>query len=251
MQVRKPHLDQSIESPEGASAGELTGRRYSGLEPAQRAMERQRRLIAAGTEVFGTLGYAGAKIKTLCKSAGLSERYFYESFESREHLLGRVFEYLYALLREQIAAALQVPGLDLLASARAGMEAVVNFMLDDSRHARIILVEVVGVSPELEAKRHQCMSESADKSLQMLLLLSGIDPVHGQEQLTARLGPVEAVRIFECARLTAVSMVGGVNNMMLDALLSGTTHDTERISDVAFQLIYNASQGIRALAEKP
>ncbi|POH60186.1 hypothetical protein CVS28_04365 [Arthrobacter glacialis] len=214
-------------------------------------MERHRRLVAAGVEVFGTLGYSGAKIKTLCKSAGLSERYFYESFESREHLLGTVFNYLDALLTEQIAGALQAPGMDLLASARAGMEAVVNFMLNDPRHARIMLVEVVGVSPELEAKRHQSMSDFADESLQLLLLLSGIDPVHGQEQLTARLGVVEAARIFEGARLTAVSMVGGVNNMMLDALLSGTRHDTERISDVAFQLIYNASQGVRALAEKP
>ncbi|WP_133159047.1 TetR/AcrR family transcriptional regulator [Arthrobacter glacialis] len=249
--MSRPSPELHLEPPVESSVGELLGRRYSGLESSQRAMERHRRLIAAGVEVFGTLGYSGAKIKTLCKSAGLSERYFYESFESREHLLGTVFNHLDALLTEQIAGALQAPGMDLLASARAGMEAVVNFMLNDPRHARIMLVEVVGVSPELEAKRHQSMSDFADESLQLLLLLSGIDPVHGQEQLTAKLGVVEAARIFEGARLTAVSMVGGVNNMMLDALLSGTTHDTERISDVAFQLIYNASQGVRALAEKP
>ncbi|MHA7270685.1 TetR/AcrR family transcriptional regulator [Arthrobacter sp. HLT1-20] len=249
--MSEPYPDQSMESPDGASAGELLGRRYSGLESSQRASERHRRLVAAGLDVFGTLGYQSSKIKTLCKSAGLSERYFYESFESREHLLGTVFNHLDALLTVQIADALQAPGLDLLASARAGMEAVVNFMLNDPRHARIMLVEVVGVSPGLEAKRHQSMSEFADESLQVLLLLSGIDPGRGQEQLTARLGAVEAARIFECARLTAISMVGGVNNMMLDALLGGTTHDTERISDVAFQLIYNASLGIRVLAEQP
>ena len=229
----------------------MLGRRYSGLESSERARERRRRLVEAGLDVFGTLGYAGAKIKTLCKSAGLSERYFYESFESRAHLLGAVYDHLDVLLTEQIARALRTPGLDLLASARAGMEAVVGFMLNDPRNARIMLVEIVGVSPELEAKRHQSQSEFADESLQLLLLMSGIDPVHGQEQLTARMGSVAAARIYESARLTSVSMVGGVNNMMLDALLSGTMHDTERISDVSFQLIHNASQGIRALAENP
>ncbi|MHA7306077.1 TetR/AcrR family transcriptional regulator [Arthrobacter sp. TMN-49] len=239
--------DQRLELPDKSFTGERLGRRYSGLESAERVLERQRRLVAAGIDVFGTVGYAASKVKTLCQSAGLSERYFYESFESREHLLQTVYTHLDALLTARMACAMRTPGLDLFASVRAGIDEAVAFMLGDPRHAQIILVEVVGISAGLEAKRHQTMIDFAEESMLQLLLLSGIDPEHGRAQLTARLGTAEAANIFEFARLTTVAVVGGVNNMLLDALLGGTTDHAERIGEAAFQLIDNASRGIRAL----
>ena len=42
-------------------------------------------------------------------------------------------------------------------------------------------------------------------------------------------------------------MVGGVNNMLVDAVLGGTTGNTEQITDVAFLLFCGASRGISSL----
>lgn len=224
------------------------GRIYSGLQPSERTLERRGRLVDAGIQVFGTMGYAAAKVKVLCQQAGLSERYFYESFESREALLVEVYDALASQLMCRVVTALQSPSADLEQSVRAGMAAVVNFMLDDPRHARIILVEIVGISPELEAKRHKSMSAFAGQSMAQLLLLSGIDPEKAQKQLAENPDDAVLATVLDAARLTAVSMVGGVNNMLLDALVSGTTGNTKRITELSFQLIYNASAGIRALA---
>lgn len=251
MHVKQPGPDQRLDPPNKTSGGEMLGRRYSGLEPCERAVERKRRLVAAGVDVFGTVGYSGATIKTLCRSAGLSERYFYESFASREQLLGASYDYLDEALGAQIDLAVQSARPDLIACVRVGTEAVVGFMLNDPRHARIMLMEVVGVSAELELKHHKSQSDFATRCLHQLLLLSGIDPELGREQLATRLGSVSAANILEYARLLAVFIVGGVNNMMLDALGGGTTQQTAQITEVTCSLIFNAAAGIREFAEGP
>ncbi len=225
------------------------GRIYSGLQPSERAKERRSRLVRAGVEVFGTVGYGAAKIKVLCQQAGLSERYFYESFESREELLTTVYDALSTDLMKHVVASLAAPAENVQASVRAGMAAVVNYMLDDPRHAQIILVEIVGVSPELEAKRHTSLTAFAAESMRQLLLLSGIDPEDASARIAANPGDTALASVLDFARLTAVSMVGGVNNMMVDAVLGGTTANTERITEVAYQLISNSAVGLKALVK--
>ncbi|HWG94520.1 MAG TPA: TetR family transcriptional regulator, partial [Mycobacteriales bacterium] len=57
-----------------------SGRVYGGLTAEERAAQRRSRLLAAGLEVFGTVGYAGATQRAVLQQAGLGERYFEESF---------------------------------------------------------------------------------------------------------------------------------------------------------------------------
>lgn len=266
--TRPPALHSSL--PEHPPAGPECGRVYSGLQPSERTRERYEKFIDAGIEVFGTVGYASSKIKTLCHCAGLSERYFYESFDSREHLLTDVYETVSTELMHQVTEALSDPEANPKDAIRASMAAVVNFMLGDPRHAQIILVEIVGVSEELEAKRHQAMTNFAGQSMGALLILAGIKASVVKQLLGGGLGShgggsntpggsagarQQAVdpnhplaEALEFARLTSISMVGGVNNMLLDAVIGGTTCNSERIIEVAYQLICNASSGIRALA---
>ncbi len=61
-------------------------RQYGGIDADQRRKERREKFLAAGLEAFGTLGYAKATIKGICQLAGLTEPYFYESFENKEDL---------------------------------------------------------------------------------------------------------------------------------------------------------------------
>ena len=256
----------SADLPQTPCAGGASGRRYSGLEPSERTQERYQKFIESGTGVFGTVGYSAAKVKTLCQGAGLSERYFYESFESREHLLTVVYAQLSIKLMKHVKSALQDPEATLHEAIRASLGAVVRFMLTDPRHARIMLVEVVGVSAELEVKRHEILKEFAGQSMAMLLLLAGVSPDGTVERpavtdagadagagtaLELRSEKASPATVLDFARLTAVSMVGGVNNMLLDAVLEGAAVNVERIVEVSYQLVFNASAGIRKLAAAP
>lgn len=224
-------------------------RRYSGMTSADRALERYGRLIEAGIGVFGTQGYRTASIKALCQHAGLSERYFYESFASREELLSSVYDRLTTAMLQSVRAAVEAKE-HPQAGPRAANCAVVDFMLGDPRHARIMLIEVVGVSPELEAKRHQALTTFADEAMTELLSLSGIDP-HVAKKHPAELEDQSLVEVLDFARLAAVSVVGGVNNMLVDALHSGKVNsNAQGIIDVACQFLDYAVLSVRALREQ-
>ncbi|NED65389.1 TetR/AcrR family transcriptional regulator, partial [Streptomyces sp. SID10244] len=68
------------------------GRRYGGADADERRDRRRLDLIAAGLDLFGSDGYASASVKRVCEHAGLTQRYFYESFADRPALLAAVYE---------------------------------------------------------------------------------------------------------------------------------------------------------------
>ena len=66
------------------------GRPYAGASREARERARRERIIAAGIELFGTVGYRAATVGAVCETAGLNKRYFYESFATLEDLqIGR------------------------------------------------------------------------------------------------------------------------------------------------------------------
>ena len=59
-------------------------RRYSGQSFEDRQAERREKLIVAAVMVAGRVGLEGASVAAICAEAGLTARYFYESFPTRE-----------------------------------------------------------------------------------------------------------------------------------------------------------------------
>ncbi|HET6154427.1 MAG TPA: hypothetical protein VFE15_15900, partial [Marmoricola sp.] len=55
-------------------------RSYGGKTASERAAERRTRLVEATIEVLSESGEARATMTAICAGAGLTERYFYESF---------------------------------------------------------------------------------------------------------------------------------------------------------------------------
>ena len=70
------------------------GRTYGGVSAAERAASRRERLLDAGLELFGTHGFAATGVKDVCRQAGLTDRYFYESFRDSRELFLAVFDRL-------------------------------------------------------------------------------------------------------------------------------------------------------------
>ncbi|MPY81303.1 MAG: TetR family transcriptional regulator [Actinophytocola sp.] len=92
---------------------------WGGLSAVDRRAQRRAQLLAAGLEVFGTVGYAGTSVRQICRVAGLTERYFYESFGAREGLLLAIRTETFLLARSAVAAAASGGACALVSSIRS------------------------------------------------------------------------------------------------------------------------------------
>jgi AcrR family transcriptional regulator len=149
-------------------------RRYRGLSVAERREQRRERLLAAGLELFGTEGYAGSSIRAVSAAASLNSRYFYESFSSREDLLFHVYQRAVEDVATAIIAA-TANASTVEEQARGGLLASWAVLTDDRRKARVIVLEVVGVSERLERVRRENRHALADILMHNALSLAGED----------------------------------------------------------------------------
>jgi AcrR family transcriptional regulator len=125
-------------------------RRYRGFPPDERRAERRCQLIRAAIEVYGKRGYRRATVKSVCAAAGLTERYFYESFVNSEMLLAACYDAVTRELFNGISRAGADAGRSRSARVRAMLRAYFNTLKREPRSARVFLVEIRGVSPEVD-----------------------------------------------------------------------------------------------------
>lgn len=128
----------------------ISTRSYRGQSQEQRRAERRSRLIAAALDVYGERGYHQATVKAVCEAAGLTERYFYESFANSEALLIDSFNAVtYSVLGEVLRAA-EAAGRGKLVRSRAMLHAYFSALQRGPNAARVFLVEIRGVSPAVD-----------------------------------------------------------------------------------------------------
>lgn len=154
--------------------------------------------MEAGLDLFGTLGYAQTSIRAVSTAAGLNSRYFYESFSSREDLLYAVYQRIvgdiFSRAREAVAKEHTLEG-----QTRAGLRAAWTSVTEDRRKARIVALEVVGVSERLERLRRE--------NRQALAQLTA-------DNAMSLIGP--GVRLRLDPALTARFLMGGVVEILLE-----------------------------------
>lgn len=122
-----------------------TTRSYRGVSQDERRKQRRSSLIAAAIAVYGQRGYRNASVKAVCEAAGLTERYFYESFANSEELLVAAFNAVtYAVHRESIEAARGIRS--RRERARIMLRAYFSALKREPHSARVFLVEIRGVS---------------------------------------------------------------------------------------------------------
>ena len=111
---------------------------------ARRAQRRQQ-FIAAGQQVFGSEGYQAASVKKLCRTAGLTERYFYESFKRREDLFAACYDEKLDTLFTTLLNSLAPDARRIDEVIEGGLLRLFESLRDDSHMARILLIEIYGV----------------------------------------------------------------------------------------------------------
>ena len=127
-----------------------TARIYGGQEQHERMATRRQRFIEAGIELFGSVGYQATTMRTLTAKAELTNRYFYELFETMEDLLIACYEQV----MNDFGSRLQQVMEHNHATLKDRLRAATRCYFEEIRKpcfARITQVEVIGVSARLDA----------------------------------------------------------------------------------------------------
>lgn len=138
-----------------------TTRPYRGVSAEQRKTQRRARLLDAGLELLGNAGCEHTTMTAVCTRAKLTERYFYESFRSREQLLLTVVDQVADEVRETVLAAVEATSNDPHTRSRAAISAFVDLLTADPRKGRAAIVESAAAEP-LRRRRHELLREFAD-----------------------------------------------------------------------------------------
>jgi AcrR family transcriptional regulator len=135
-----------------------TERTYGGRSAQERRDTRRRALLDAGLELIGTQGWTQTSVRGVHQLAGVSPRFFYESFASLDELAVAVYDEVVSEATASMIAAVSAAGEDRHAQAEAAMRAVVDALTEDPRRARIVFVEALG-SEALARRRRQTLRE--------------------------------------------------------------------------------------------
>ncbi len=141
------------------NGGAENSRTYRGMAPDERRAQRRAQLIDAAIEAYGERGYRGSTVKSVCAAAGLTERYFYESFDSSEALLMACYHHVNEQLFTEIAKAAEAAGGDPAARGRAMLRAYFSALQAQPKPARVFLMEIRGVSPTVDAAFDEALAQ--------------------------------------------------------------------------------------------
>lgn len=134
-------------------ASQVTSRKYGGKSAEERRAERRGQLVDAALEIWQEQGWAAVTMRGVCARAGLTDRYFYESFTDRDELLATLWDQMrdrtLAMVLEEIAAVVDEGPLVQLGAA---IRAVVHHIADEPARAQIIFGDHAG-SAVLEQRR--------------------------------------------------------------------------------------------------
>jgi len=198
-------------------------RPYRGVSADDRRAVRRARLIEAGLELLGERGWQGTTVRAVCAEAGLTERYFYESFAGRDELLAGVFDRVASEAAEGILLAVEAAPHDARAKAAAAIGAFVEMLTDDPRRARAMLLESFG-DPALRERRAEAIRGFAR-------LVS--------EQAQSFYDESIAV---DDAELTALALVGGLAELLVGWLDGTIEVPRERLVDHCTELFVAAAR---------
>ena len=126
-------------------------RAYGGISASERVAARRAKLLDAGLELFGTRGFASTGVKDVCCEAGLTDRYFYESFNDSGALFLAVFDRLTDELFEAVATAAVAAGGDPERQLHDAIAAFVQALAADPRKTRVIFAEPAAAGPAAAA----------------------------------------------------------------------------------------------------
>ncbi|RYJ05329.1 MAG: TetR/AcrR family transcriptional regulator, partial [Actinomycetales bacterium] len=179
--------------------------------------ERRARLVEATVRVVGGRGEGAATMTAICAEAGLTERYFYESFDKREVALVAALDHVAdRLATEAVRAIAQTAGTPT-DRVHAGLSALVQWVDDEPLAARVALVESSS-HPDLRARRRQLLGTFAD------LVVTEAGVLYGAAAWTGARGRAQGLLLASgFAELVAARLTGDAQLSAEELVDIGTT----------------------------
>ncbi|KAA1380268.1 TetR/AcrR family transcriptional regulator [Aeromicrobium fastidiosum] len=165
---------------------------YKGRSAEERTAERRARLLEATLEVWGRDGGPKVTMTRICAEAGLTERYFYESFDGLDAALRAVMDGIAEQIADRSVAALGAATGDPTERVRAGIGAFVEILTDDPRKGRVAIVESMSIDA-LRPHRAELLRRFAELAAHEARGLYGVeawDEVEGRIAATMFIGGV-------------------------------------------------------------
>lgn len=190
-----------------------SSRPYRGVPLEERQAERRRKFVEAALSLYSERGYHNTTLRDVCEAAGLTQRYFYESFENAEALLLEAYTTVTFGLIEAITPPSEPRQHDCRERARAMLVAYFTALHADLRCARVFLVEIRGVSQRVDDGVNEAISRIAGITLELM-----------------------DVPETEFTRMLALGVVGGISQMALQWIKDGCRTDISDMAEVGLAL---------------
>ncbi|GLY67649.1 TetR/AcrR family transcriptional regulator [Amycolatopsis taiwanensis] len=187
---------------------------WAGTTLHDRRAARRERLLDAGLDLLGTAGSSAVSVRGVCRSAKLTERYFYENFADREEFVLAVYERVAGQAHQALVDAVPDSRRAARERAEAAVTAFVELMVDDPRKGRVLLLAPI-TDPALSAR-----------GIALLPSFAALIRDH----LPARMDPVEQT-------LTATSLVGALANLFTSYLCGALTVPRDRLISHCVELL--------------
>lgn len=190
---------------------------YRGMSTQERVAERRERLLQATLAVWAD-PETRTTMTAICNEAGLTERYFYESFTNLDEALTAVMDRVAEEIERVTSAAAEAGDDDPTARVYATVRAFVQLLVDDPRKGRVAIIESVS-SPALRRRRTELLRYLAHRSAEEARIHLGLPQRSAREDEVAGLlfigGMAELVTAWLDGTLTATA------DEMVDAAAHG------------------------------
>lgn len=162
------------------ASGQQRGR-WSGVPLEDRQAVRRDELISAGVQLLGGEAGPALTVRAVCREAGFTERYFYESFADRDEFVRAVYDDVCTRAMSTLMSA---------TTPREAVERFVALMVDDPVRGRVLLL-APEVEPVLARSGAEWMPSFIDLLQRKLTTIT--DPVLQNMMATGLIGALTAL----------------------------------------------------------
>lgn len=208
-------------------ADKAVGRKYRGISNEERKAERRAKLLEAAADCFAQEGFHQTTVRGICGRAGLTERYFYESFANMEELFQSVYLQTAGAVRESILQAVQgVDPADLKHFSQAAMTAFFSCMKAYPQAAPILFHEALSVSRSTSQLALATLNAFVD-------LLVSLGRSSFEQRAAAGIEPT----------LVSAALVGGIMQMAVRWSADGFAAPVDTVVDHAMLVFAGVLEG--------
>jgi len=123
--------------------------------------QRERMLLAVA-EAVAEQGYATTTVADIIARARLSRRTFYEHFTDKEECFLAAYDTVVEQMLTGVGRAYEGGGSEWTRRVYEGLEAFIQYLVDEPAFARMCIVEVVAAGPEARGRRDAAMRVFVD-----------------------------------------------------------------------------------------